>query len=126
MHWTIAEGTSLGSVELHPCRPTLPESDQRPTGCYRQLGGRAVGSGTSISTQMAGSSRTVDGVFPMESSTAGLLAGKRDLGWLWTEKKSILLYQNAQGGWLYFYGSAGTLLFYDYEAKRWISREDRR
>ena len=35
------------------------------------------------------------------------------------------LYQNAQGGWLYFYGQhKGTLLLYDYEAKRWISKQD--
>ena len=66
-------------------------------------------------------------VFPMESPTAGLWLWKRDLGWLWTDKEIYpFLYQNIQGGWLYFYGQRkGTLLFYDYEAKRWISKEDR-
>ena len=66
-------------------------------------------------------------VFPMESPTAGLWLWKRDLGWLWTDKEIYpFLYQNAQGGWLYFYGQRkGTLLFYDYEAKGWISQEDR-
>jgi hypothetical protein len=66
-------------------------------------------------------------VFPMESPTAGLWLWKRDFGWLWTDMEIYpFLYQNAQGGWLYFYGQRkGTLLFYDYSAKRWISREDR-
>ena len=66
-------------------------------------------------------------VFPMESPTAGLWLWKRDLGWLWTDKEIYpFLYQNTQGGWLYFYGQRkSTLLFYDYEAKRWISKEDR-
>jgi hypothetical protein len=66
-------------------------------------------------------------VFPMESPTAGLWLWKRDLGWLWTDKEIYpFLYQNVQGGWLYFYGQRkGTLLFYDYEAKDWISQEDR-
>ena len=70
-------------------------------------------------------SRTT-GTYPIESSTAGLWLWKRDLGWLWTDKEIYpFLYQNAQGGWLYFYGQRkGTLLFYDYEAKRWISKQD--
>ena len=68
----------------------------------------------------------LDWVFPMESPTAGLWLWKRDMGWLWTDKGIYpFLYDNSKGGWLYFYGQrAGTLLFYDYSAKRWITKQD--
>ena len=65
-------------------------------------------------------------VFPMESPTAGLWLWKEGFGWLWTNKEIYpFLYQNGNGGWLYFFGSReGTLLFYDYSTKRWITRTD--
>ena len=48
------------------------------------------------------------------------------MGWLWTDEGIYpFLYDNNGGGWLYFYGEhQGTLLFYDYSAKRWITTKD--
>ena len=65
--------------------------------------------------------------YALPDDEKGLWLWKREMGWLWTDKEIYpFLYHNAQGGWLYFYGQRkGTLLFYDYEAKRWISQEDR-
>ena len=65
-------------------------------------------------------------VFPMESPTAGLWLWKEGFGWLWTDKEIYpFLYQNGNGGWLYFYGRRqATLLFYDYSTKRWITRNE--
>ena len=65
-------------------------------------------------------------IFPVESPTAGLWLWKRDLGWLWTEKEIYpFLYQNTQGGWLYFYGEhQGTRLFYDYVRKKWTTLKE--
>ena len=62
----------------------------------------------------------------MESPSSGLWLRKREMGWLWTDKDIYpFLYDNSKGGWLYFYGQrAGTLLFYDYSAKRWITKQD--
>jgi len=70
---------------------------------------------------------TLGWAYILPDDEQGLWLWKRDLGWLWTDKEIYpFLYQNAQGGWLYFYGQRnGSLLFYDYSAKRWISREDR-
>jgi surface protein len=65
-------------------------------------------------------------VFPVESPSAGLWLWKEGMGWLWTDKGIYpFLYDNSGGGWLYFYGqNKGTLLFYDYSAKHWITKED--
>ena len=65
-------------------------------------------------------------IYPVESPTAGLWLWKKDLGWLWTDKGIYpFLFDNARGGWLYFYGNyEKTTLFYDYGRKRWITTEE--
>jgi hypothetical protein len=65
-------------------------------------------------------------VFPIKSPTAGLWLWKEGFGWLWTNKEIYpFLYQNGNGGWLYFFGRREeTLLFYDYSTKRWITRNE--
>jgi len=64
-------------------------------------------------------------VFPVESPTAGLWLWKKDVGWLWTDKGIYPFLFDATRGWLYFFGQHdGTLLFYDYSAKRWNTNQD--
>ena len=61
----------------------------------------------------------------MKSPTSGLWLWKKDVGWLWTDKGIYPFLFDATRGWLYFFGQHdGTLLFYDYSAKRWITKED--
>ena len=125
---TNAEGTSLGSVESF----TTLAGSPAPSWINAQPG-TANNWWTSpwfgnfyLNANGWTRHEKLGWVFPMESPTAGLWLWKRDMGWLWTDKGIYpFLYDNSKGGWLYFYGQrAGTLLFYDYSAKRWITKQD--
>ena len=65
--------------------------------------------------------------YALPDDEQGLWLWKPELGWLWTNKGIYpFLYDNSKGGWLYFYGQhKGTLLFYDYVTKGWITQEDK-
>ena len=126
---TNAEGTALGSVESFTTTADPPSPswiNAQPGAAANWWTSRWFGN-FYLNANGWARHEQLGWVFPVESPTTDLWLWKRDLGWLWTDKEIYpFLYQNAQGGWLYFYGQRkGTLLFYDYEAKRWISKEDR-
>jgi surface protein len=125
---TNAQGTSLGSVETFttiagPRSPSWINAQPGSAANWwtsRWFGNFYLDANGWVRHEKLG------WVFPMESPTAGLWLWNRDLGWLWTDKGIYpFLYDNSKGGWLYFYGQhQGTLLFYDYVAKGWITLQD--
>ena len=125
---TNAEGTSLGSVESF----TTTAGPPAPSWINAQPGGAANWWSSDwfgnfyLNANGWARHEKLGWVFPMESPSAGLWLRKREMGWLWTDKGIYpFLYDNSKSGWLYFYGQrAGTLLFYDYSAKRWITQQD--
>ena len=125
---TNAQGTALGSVEsfITTAGPLSPSwINAQPGTAANWWTSRWLGNFYLNANGWARHEK-LGWVFPMESPTAGLWLWKRDMGWLWTDKGIYpFLYDNSEGGWLYFYGQrAGTLLFYDYSAKRWITKQD--
>ncbi|MDP6207179.1 MAG: cadherin repeat domain-containing protein, partial [Roseibacillus sp.] len=125
---TNAKGTSLGSVESFttPAGPPAPSwINAQPGAAANWWTSRWFGN---FYLNANGWTRheKLGWVFPVESPSAGLWLRKREMGWLWTDKGIYpFLYDNSKGGWLYFYGQhQGTLLFYDYSAKRWITKQD--
>jgi len=125
---TNAEGTSLGSVETF----TTTAGPPSPSWINAQPG-TAANWWTSpwfgnfyLNANGWIRHEQLDWVFPIESPTAGLWLWKEGMGWLWTDKEIYpFLNKSSTGGWLYFYGQYnGTLLFYDYEAKGWIRKQD--
>jgi hypothetical protein len=64
-------------------------------------------------------------VYPVESPMAGIWLWKEGMGWLWTDEGVYPFLYGAGGtGWHYFYGlHEGTMLFYDYQLKKWRTLE---
>ena len=124
---TNAKGTSLGPVETF----TTTTATQGPSWINAQPG---VAAGWWRSPWFGNFFINPNGwtrheklgwIYPVESPTAGLWLWKKDVGWLWTDKGIHPFLFDDTRGWLYFFGQYdGTLLFYDYSAKRWITNQD--
>jgi len=126
---TNAQGTALGSVESFTtiAGPLSPSwINAQPGSAANWWSSRWFGNFYLNANGWARHEK-LGWVFPMESPTAGLWLWKEGMGWLWTDKGIYpFLYDNNGGGWMYFYGQhQGTLLFYDYSAKSWISKKDK-
>ena len=63
--------------------------------------------------------------FALPDEEKGLWLWKSDIGWLWTNTGVYpFLFSDRSGGWMYFrWHPFGSLLFYDYSSKRWITRQ---